>query len=144
MGQDVGQLEDIVFHVPSPRPLGSALVASMEGDLGKNAHYWALISAAVQQGPGNLGNTAVASGITEGLLMALILCVILMLETLCQVVVALPGLLSPGPSPQGLWEEARFHSPSGSFSWLKLPLLCEGDKELATGVSLSGGIASNF
>ena len=56
------ELGDIVFHVPSPTLLGSALVARHRGGSGQNAHHQALISAVAEQGPGHLG----VRGSTDG------------------------------------------------------------------------------
>lgn len=89
------RLRGTVLHFYSPQPpLGLSWAPGTEKVLGRM-----LCQLPRLAGP---GDTGAALGATEGSLVALMLCVMLMLETLCQAVAAPPGDLSLGPDPQGL------------------------------------------
>lgn len=102
MGQDEGWLGDTLFHVPSPTTLGVCPGCQARRGFREECSPQGSDICCGQQALGKVGNTAVALGATEGSPMALMLCMMLMLETLCQAVAALPGELSPGPDLQGL------------------------------------------
>ena len=114
IGQEVGELGDIVFHVPTPLPLGSALVARHREGPGKNAHRWTLtpdVASRVLSWQPRLCKYSSGLRGHKGSSDGLELCVMLILETLCQAMAVLPGELSPGSDPRGLWGREQL-SPS--------------------------------
>lgn len=107
MGQDVGELGDTVLHAPSP--ISSTVCCGCQASM----RFWAERSSqgsdscCDQHGPGNPGNTAGAFRVTGSPLMAPMLCMMLMLETLCQAVAA---LLAQAQIPKDCVVDGVFYS----------------------------------
>lgn len=97
MGQDAGGLGDTVLHASSPISTGVCCGCQAPRRLWAECSPQGSDSCCDQHGPGNPGNTAGAYRAMGSPLMALMLCMMLALETLCQAVVA---LLAQAPIPK--------------------------------------------
>lgn len=118
-----------MFHMPPPFT-GVCTGGQVLRRFWTECSQWGSDICCGQQVPGNLGHTAVTLGAIEGPLMALMLCVMLVLENL-------PGELSPGSEPQRLGGRISLFFLQSRWEFLMLKTLCyyaRCSKELVIGV----------